>query len=157
MVWCVAFSNGNSGRLGLGPENLKAQRTPQHVSYLSEKGIYVWSVACGAAHTAITTRVELQEGDAAIEGLTNLTGGQVMVTGAGWALGREQLNRFAFVKEFKNVSGACRVVCSVTATQHLPLTIAVSLSTATREASFVWLRAYRGSDVRRGSLDVGFE
>lgn len=50
--------NGNSGRLGLGPTNLKAVRTPTHVSYLTEKGMFVWGVACGAAHTAITTKIE---------------------------------------------------------------------------------------------------
>lgn len=103
--------NGNSGRLGLGPENTKAVRTPTHVSYLSEKGVYVWGVACGAAHTAITTRIEPASGDDSMDGVTNLVGGLVMVTGAGWALGREQLNRFAIVKEFKNVSLPSRQVC----------------------------------------------
>lgn len=114
-------SNGNSGRLGLGPEVTKAVRTPTHVSSLTSRGLFVWSVACGAAHTAITTRIEVQHStDAASEGATNVVGGLVLVTGAGWALGREQLSSFAVVKEFKNVSvhdmhTHTRIPCSMVA------------------------------------------
>lgn len=101
--------NGNSGRLGLGPTKMTAVRTPTHVSYLTEKGVFVWSVACGSAHTVITTKINVQSGsEPGAEGLTNVTGGDVMVTGAAWALGREQLNNFATVKHFKTVScGLC--------------------------------------------------
>jgi hypothetical protein len=45
------------------------------------------------------------------EGISNVSGGQVLVTGAGWALGREQLNSFAFVKEFREVR-RCSLACS---------------------------------------------
>jgi hypothetical protein len=50
-----------------------------------------------AAQESVTT-------DAECEGLRHVTGGDVLVTGAGWALGREQLNSFAFVKEFREVN-----------------------------------------------------
>ncbi len=39
--------------------------------------------------------------DAECEGLKHVTGGDVLITGAGWALGREQVNSFAYVKEFR--------------------------------------------------------
>ena len=83
---------------------MSAVRTPTHVSYLTDKGVHVWSVACGSAHTVITTKINVQSGsDPSSDGLTNVTGGDVLVTGAAWALGREQLNNFATVKQFKTV------------------------------------------------------
>lgn len=62
-------------------------------------------VCCGSQESVTT--------DAECEGLKHVTGGDVLVTGAGWALGREQLNTFAFVKEFRDVSrlSAIRVPC----------------------------------------------
>ncbi len=54
------WGSGNSGRLGLGGDVLGEVHTPTLVRGLVAKGIYVWSVACGAAHTAITTRIEVR-------------------------------------------------------------------------------------------------
>jgi alpha-tubulin suppressor-like RCC1 family protein len=53
------WGNGNSGRLGLGAEVLGEVTSPTLVRSLVTKGLYVWTVACGAAHTAITTKIEV--------------------------------------------------------------------------------------------------
>ncbi len=54
------WGNGNSGRLGLGAEVLGEVTSPTLVRSLVTKGLYVWTVACGAAHTAITTKIEVR-------------------------------------------------------------------------------------------------
>ena len=68
----------------------------------------------------VCRRLNVQESvttDAECEGLKHVTGGDVLITGAGWALGREQVNTFAFVKEFRDVrsgvssSGVVTLVC----------------------------------------------
>ncbi len=53
------WGNGNSGRLGLGGETLGLVYAPTLVKGLVNKGLFVWSVACGAAHTAIVTKIEV--------------------------------------------------------------------------------------------------
>ena len=124
------WGNGNSGRLGLGATQLKTVRVPTLVKSLADRGMHVWSISCGAAHTAITTRIVVEEGGGVgepDEGATNVTGGGVLVTGAGWALGREQLDTFAVVSAFKDVRVCVCVCVSLSLSLSLSLCICVHL------------------------------
>ena len=139
---------------------MKAVRTPTHVKYLTEKGLFVWSVACGSAHTAITTRIEVQQStDSASDGATNVVGGLVLVTGAAWALGREQLNKFAIVKEFKKVRFLA-LLHLLPFCLRLMIIVCVCGSchdgfTASREASVLWVLAHCCADVRGRGVVLG--
>lgn len=82
-------------------------------------------------------------GEPVADGLSNLTGGLVLVTGAGWALGRDQLNNFAVVKEFKTVCHRVNLIVILVCCDSN----AVPLLTAAGQASVLWLRAHRRTDV----------
>ena len=43
----------------LGAATLGTVHYPTLVKGLVTKGLFVWSVACGAAHTAVATRIEV--------------------------------------------------------------------------------------------------